>query len=239
MILAGGVALRVVAVIPALDEEASVGGVIAAIPREIVDEVIVVDNGSRDATAQRAAQAGARVVAEPGRGYGAACLAGIAAAGDPDVFLFLDADHSDDPREAALLLERIGGGYDLVVGSRVLGRREPGALPPQSLFGNWLAATLIRMRFGFRYTDLGPFRAIRADALRRLGMRDRNYGWTIEMQMKALRHGMRVCEVPVSYRPRPAGRSKVTGSLVGGARAGAKILLTFVRHAFPIRPSAG
>jgi glycosyltransferase involved in cell wall biosynthesis len=226
-----GGGIRATAVIPALDEEATVGGVVAAIPRDRVQEVIVVDNGSRDATARHAAWAGARVVTEPARGYGAACLAGIAAAGGAEVIVFLDADHSDDPREAALLLDRIAEGYDLVVGSRVLGQREPGALLPQARFGNWLAAMLIRLRFGFRYTDLGPFRAIRADALRRIGMRDRDYGWTIEMQMKALRHGLRVCEVPVSYRPRPAGKSKVTGSLAGSVRAGVKILLTFARHA--------
>ncbi len=222
--------MRVSVIIPALDEEDGIVRVLADLPRDRITEVIVVDNGSRDATADRARAAGARVVAEPRRGYGSACLAGIAAADAPDVFLFLDADNSDDPREAALLLDRIAAGHDLVIGSRTLGRHEPGALLPQAVFGNWLATTLIRLRFGFRYTDLGPFRAIRADALTRLAMRDTDYGWTIEMQVKALRAGLTVCEVPVSYRRR-IGQSKISGTAMGSIRAGRKILLTLARYA--------
>ncbi|MFN0152101.1 MAG: glycosyltransferase family 2 protein [bacterium] len=228
--------MRVAVVIPALDEERSVAKVLAEIPRAgdgfAVDEIVVVDNGSRDRTADVARVAGARVVAEPRRGYGQACLAGIAALGaaPPDVVVFLDADASDDPRELPLLLDRIRAGDDFVVGSRVIGDAEPGALAPQARYGNWLACTLLRAFFGARFTDLGPFRAIRYDALRSLGMRDTNYGWTVEMQLRAARAGLRSSEVPVSYRKR-IGRSKITGTVSGTVRAGAKILWTLFRHA--------
>ena len=172
------------------------------------------------------------MVSEPERGYGAACLRAMAALPEGiDAVVFMDADASDDPAEAALLLEPIyQGRADLVIGSRTLGRAEPGSLEPHQIFGNRLATLMIRVCFGHRYTDLGPFRAIRTDALRELGMRDRNYGWTIEMQIKALRHKLRVIEVPVSYRRR-IGVSKISGNWRASIAAGAKIIWTVLRLA--------
>ncbi len=222
---------RVVVIIPALNEEDAIVRVLADIP-DFVHEVIVVDNGSEDATPTRAAAAGARVVLEPRRGYGQACLAGMAALPeDTDIVVFLDGDYSDHPEEMDDLVEPLRrDAADLVIGSRVLGEREPGALLPQARFGNALATFLIRQLYGVRYTDLGPFRAIRRDALIRIGMVDRDFGWTVEMQVKAARHGLRGIEVPVSYRRHHAGASKVTGTLTGSFRAGWKILLTIFRH---------
>jgi hypothetical protein len=172
------------------------------------------------------------VVAEPERGYGAACLRAIAALPDSvEAVVFMDADWSDDPAEAALLLGPIyTGRADLVIGSRTLGNAEKGSLAPHQIFGNRLATALIRIIFGYRYTDLGPFRAIRVEALRKLDMRDRNYGWTIEMQIKALRRGLRVVEVPVSYRRR-VGVSKISGNWRASCAAGAKIIWTVLRLA--------
>ena len=195
--------------------------------------VVVVDNGSTDGTDLVAQRLPVRLVRERRRGYGSACLAGIAAleASPPEVVVFLDGDYSDHPEELALLLDAIEKGADLAIGSRALGKREPGALLPQARFGNLLACFLIRLLYGHRYTDLGPFRAIRWDALRRIGMRDTNFGWTCEMQVKALRHGLKVAEVPVSYRRR-VGVSKITGTLSGTLRAGWKILWTLVRYSF-------
>ena len=222
---------RVSVVIPALNEEQSLPLVLAALPTELVSEVIVVDNGSTDATARVAADAGARVVSQPRRGYGSACLAGIAAADRPDVVAFLDADFSDRPEELGLVLAPIlAGRADLVVGSRVLGRRERGALLPHARFGNFLATSLIRIFFGVPFTDLGPFRAIRADRLRDLEMADPDFGWTVEMQVKAARGGLRCVEVPVSYRRR-VGASKISGTVVGTIGATRKILGTIVRAA--------
>jgi glycosyltransferase involved in cell wall biosynthesis len=222
---------RVVVIIPAVDEEEAIGRVLAEVP-PLASEVIVVDNGSRDRTAEVAEAGGATVVREPRRGYGQACLAGIAAAGGADILAFLDGDYSDYPSQLGLLLAPIREGRaDLVIGSRALGRRAPGAHPLHAVWGTRLSVGLMNLLIGTRATDLGPFRAITAEGLRRLGMRDRNFGWTVEMQVKAARLGLRVVEVPVDYRPR-VGRSKVSGSVSGSVRAAAKILGTIARHAF-------
>ena len=222
---------RVGVVIPALNEEASLPLVLRDLPRESLHEVVVVDNGSTDGTADVARRAGARVVSEPVRGYGRACLTGIAALDAPDVVVFVDADYSDHPDELPRVVAPIlEGRADLVVGSRMIGEREPGAMLPQAIFGNWLATTLIRMFWRERFTDLGPFRAIRADTLAALEMKDEDFGWTVEMQVKAARAGLRCAEVPVSYRQR-IGVSKVTGTLYGTLAAGYKILLTIFRYA--------
>jgi len=230
-------------IIPALDEEQSIGATLNELAREVTPErlvahtvaqVIVVDNGSVDRTAEVARGHGAQVVVEPRRGYGQACLAGLAAVrSDAATVVFMDADGSDDPADLAGLLEPIEAGRaDLVIGSRVLGEREGGSLTLQQRLGNRLATYLLLIFHGARYTDLGPFRAIRRDALMRLAMRDTNFGWTIEMQLKALRAGLRVQEVPVRYRRRRGGRSKVSGSVRGGLLAGAKILWTILRYRF-------
>jgi glycosyltransferase involved in cell wall biosynthesis len=222
---------RVSVVIPALNEETSLPLVLAAIPAGAASEIVVADNGSTDGTARVARERGARVVDAPRRGYGSACLAGVAALDAPDVVAFLDADFSDHPEELSMILAPIlEGRADLVIGSRTLGRREPGALLPQALLGNRLATFLIRTLWGVRFTDLGPFRAIRADALRALEMRDADFGWTVEMQVKAARRGLRCVEVPVSYRRR-VGRSKITGTIRGTLRASHKILSTILREA--------
>ena len=223
---------RAALIIPALDEEPVIGRTLDQVPRGLYRAIIVADNGSRDRTAEIARAHGAIVVIEPERGYGAACLRAIAALPpDVEIVVFMDADGSDDPAEAAVLLGPIyQGRADLVIGSRTLGRAEAGSLQPHQILGNRLATWMIRIGFGHRYTDLGPFRAIRADALRQLGMRDRNYGWTIEMQIKALRHKLRVMEAPVSYRKR-VGVSKISGNWRASIAAGFKIIWTVVRLA--------
>lgn len=225
---------------PALNEESAVGLVIREIPRDVVDEVVVVDNGSTDATVEVARDAGATVLHEPRRGYGAACWRGAEYALERgcDIIVFLDADHSDYPEEIPALLEPIlSDSSDLVIGSRSRGEREDGAMLGHALFGNWLSTTLIRLLWGTRFTDLGPFRAITADALRTIDMRDRGFGWTVEMQARAARLKLRCAEVPVRYRVR-IGKSKVSGTIVGSAKAGAKILWTIAREALrkPARP---
>ncbi len=224
---------KVAVIIPARNEQDAILRVLADIPPATADDVIVVDNDSADATAQRAAEGGARVVHEPRRGYGQACLAGIAALHpETEIVVFLDGDYSDYPGEMVDLLEPLlAGRADFVVGSRALGRREPGAMLPQARFGNALATVLIRWLYGVSYTDLGPFRAIRRETLERIGMSDRDFGWTVEMQVKAARLGVAAVEVPVSYRRRLAGASKVTGTVAGTVRAGWKILGTIFRHA--------
>ncbi len=221
---------RAALIIPALDEEPAIGHTLERVPRDLYREIIVADNGSRDRTAEIARSHGATVVWEPERGYGAACLRAISALPDNiEAVVFMDADASDDPAEARLLLEPIyEGRADLVIGSRTLGHAEKGALEPHQVLGNRIATGIIHAFYGHRYTDLGPFRAIRAEALQKLAMRDRNYGWTIEMQIKALRHKMRVVEVPVSYRRR-VGVSKISGNWRASIAAGAKIMWTAFR----------
>ncbi|HEX4962387.1 MAG TPA: glycosyltransferase family 2 protein [Thermoanaerobaculia bacterium] len=220
-------------VIPALNEEASLALVLAAIPHPLVRRVVVADNGSLDGTARVAREGGAEVVAAARRGYGSACLAGLAhlrRTGPPEVVVFVDADYSDHPEEmTALVAPILAGEADLVIGSRVLGRRERGALLPQARAGNLVACALIRLFYGHRFTDLGPFRAIRWEALERLHMADPDFGWTAEMQVKAVRQGLESTEVPVSYRRR-VGVSKITGTVSGTLRAGYKILWTVARH---------
>ncbi|HYO79514.1 MAG TPA: glycosyltransferase family 2 protein, partial [Thermoanaerobaculia bacterium] len=208
--------MPVALIIPALDEEHAIGPLLRAIDRAVIRDVIVGDNGSRDATAEIARAAGAEVVHVAERGYGAACAGALTRRRDDvDLVLFMDADGSDDPAEIAHVLQPLlDGRADLVIGSRVLGEVEPGALTPQQRFGNWLATRLIRLLYGHAYTDLGPFRAIRRDLLDRIAMRDRRYGWTVEMQVRALQLGARVAEVPVRYRKR-VGKSKISGTVRG------------------------
>jgi glycosyltransferase involved in cell wall biosynthesis len=222
--------------IPALNEEESLPLVLAAIPRHVVRNVYVIDNGSTDATARVAVQGGAQLLSEAQRGYGAACLRGVtevtALEKPPDVVVFLDADFSDEPSELPWLLEPIrAGSADLVIGSRALGQAEPGSLALQQRVGNRVAVSMIRFIYGQRYTDLGPFRAVRLPALVALGMVDTGYGWTVEMQVKAARAGLRIAEVPVSYRRRVGGRSKISKTIKGTVGASYKILFTILRHA--------
>ncbi len=226
--------MKVVAVIPALNETGSIARVVAAVPRDLVSEVIVVNNGSTDRTAEIAASVGARVVSEPQRGYGAACKAGLDAAADADILVYLDGDASDQPQELAQVLAPVvRGEADLVIGSRLLGQREPGAMPPHAVFGNWLTARLVRLLYGARITDLGSFRAIRRTNLLALDMQERTYGWPVEMIVKAAKRGYRIHEVPVTHRKR-IGKSKVAGTLRGSLKAAYFILITTFRYA--LRP---
>lgn len=227
---------NVYVVIPALNEEGSVGRVLGDLPWELLAEVVVTDNGSADGTAAEARAAGATVLREPERGYGAACLRALAHLRETrrpapgDVVVFLDADYSDHPEELPRVIAPIlAGEADVAIGARTAAKREPGAMLPQALFGNWLATSLIALFWGHRYTDLGPFRAATWGALEAVGMRDRNYGWTVELQIAALAHRLRVAEVPVSYRRR-IGVSKVTGTVRGTVGAGVKILWLVFRH---------
>lgn len=227
--------MHVAVIIPARNEEIPLPGVIAEIPPEAVDIVIVVDNGSSDRTAEVAAQAGATVMAEPHAGYGHACAAGVRAAqkGGATALVFLDGDGSFDPAQIPDLLVPLETGQaDLVLGSRPAGGMEPGAMPPHARFGNWLVARLMRLFYSLHVTDLGPYRAIRADLLARLGMQEMTYGWPTEMMVKAARHGARVVEVPVRYRVRRGGRSKVSGTIRGTLLATYAILFVTLRYAF-------
>ncbi|MGH7493462.1 MAG: glycosyltransferase family 2 protein [bacterium] len=225
---------KIAVIIPAHNESLSIGKVIEEIPPDLVSDIIVVDNASTDDTALIAKAKGARVAYEPEPGYGAACLRGIAKAKElgADLIVFMDGDYSDYGEEIPLLIEPIlKNECDFVIGSRALGVVEKGALTPQQRYGNKLACFLMRTLLGARYTDLGPFRAISMPALDNIGMTDRNYGWTVEMQIKAHKKNLRVKEVPVRYRKR-IGKSKISGTVKGVVMAGYKIIFTILKHAF-------
>jgi len=222
---------RYALIIPALNEAESLRVLLPQLPREIFSQIVVVDNGSQDATLEVARAAGVQAVREPRRGYGQACLTGLAELqSDTTAVAFMDADLSDDPADLAALVQAFeSGGWDLVVGSRVRGEHEPGSLTPLQRFGNWLTTRLLGWIWHVYFTDLGPLRIIRRDALSRLNMRDRSYGWTVEMQARAASLGLKMTEIPVRYRRRQHGRSKISGSLWGGMLAGGKILWTVWR----------
>ena len=222
----------IVVIIPARNEEQSIGRVVRDIPWPMVSEVVVVDNGSTDRTVEVARSAGATVLSESRTGYGYACLTGIAhvAPFAPLAVVFLDGDYSDFPEDLPLVVGPVlRGEADMVIGSRTLGKRERGAMLPQAIFGNWLACMLIRVFWGYTFTDLGPFRAVRMDILQRMQMRDPTYGWTVEMQIKAAKLKLRCTEVPVRYRKR-IGKSKVTGTLSGTVKASVIILSTIAKY---------
>ena len=221
-------------IIPAFNEENSVGKVIEQIPRELVDEVIVVNNASTDRTELEARKEGATVLTESIPGYGRACLKGIdhisGSDPKPDIVVFLDADYSDHPEEMPKLIDPIvKDGQDLVIGSRALGKKEKGSMTVQQIFGNWLATRLLKLFYNANFTDLGPFRAIRYEALMELGMADKTYGWTVEMQLKAAKKKFKFVEVPVDYRKR-IGFSKISGTLTGTIKAGYKIIATIFKY---------
>jgi len=225
-------------VIPALDEEVTIGPLIGEILAAANDgaagaelrNIFVVDNGSSDATAARATAAGATVVAEPRRGYGRACLTGVVAAGDVDLIVLMDGDRSDQPADLPkILAPLLAGEADLVIGSRTRGGAEPGSLLPQQRVGNWVAALLLRVLYGVRVTDIGPFRATRRDQLLALNMREMTYGWSVEMVARGARAGWRIREIPVSYRKRAGGESKVSGNVRASFRAGARITGAILR----------
>jgi len=227
---------RVALVIPTLDEEAAIAGVIAAIPPGTVDDIIVADSASTDRTVERARAAGARVVSESRRGYGRACRAGAEAAGDCDIIVFLDGDGSDCPELIPLLVEPIAEGRaDFVIGSRTRGAREPNSMSAHQILAGYAIGGALRLLYGVSYSDMGPFRAIGRDALMRLDMRETSYGWNLEMQMRAARMGLRIIELPVAHRRRAGGVSKVSGSLGGTLKASWRILLTFARIALETR----
>src|SRR6202011_4845761 len=223
---------RVALVIPVIDEGATIAGVVRAVPRDVIDEIIVVDGGSRDDTVAAARAAGARVIVEPRAGYGAACLVGVAAAADCAVIAFIDGDGSDDPADLRRVVGPIlAGQQDFVIGSRTAAARAVRSMGAHQLLAGRLAGLAMRALYGVRYTDMGPLRAIRRDALDRLNMRERTYGWNLEMQMRAARAGLRILELPVAHRHRAGGASKVAGSLRGTLRASWNLATTFVRVA--------
>ena len=221
-------------VIPAFNEEDAIGKVLGDLPKNIVRNIIVVDNNSTDNTRLNAEREGAVVLHQSIQGYGASCLKGMEFLSQqevkPGIVVFLDGDYSDYPRELPLLTAPIESGHmDMVIGSRVLGERERFSLTPQQIIGNWVAVKMLKILYGYSFTDLGPFRAIRYDELLRLGMNDKNYGWTVEMQIKAAKMRLRCTEVPVSYKMR-IGESKVSGTLKGSVMAGYKIITTLLRY---------
>ena len=220
-------------IIPAFNEEKSIGKVVQAIPMDLVREVVVCNNASTDSTKDVASNNGATVVDVPQKGYGMACLAGIdyidSKSTPPDVVVFLDGDYSDHPEELPLLLNPITDeDMDMVIGSRALGDMERGAMMPQQIFGNWLATTLMKIIYNYEFSDLGPFRSIKYDVLKRLDMQDQDFGWTVEMQVKAAKYKLKCKEVAVSYRKR-IGVSKVSGTVKGTLLAGHKILWTIFK----------
>jgi glycosyltransferase involved in cell wall biosynthesis len=226
------VSVRVSVIIPTRNEASAITRVLADLPAALVTEVVVVDSNSTDGTPEIAAKMGARVVSEPRRGYGRACLTGLAIADAPDIVVFLDGDYSDRPAELPLLLAPIINGLaDITVGSRLGGHRIPGALPWHAVFGNWLAANLINILYGLKINDLGPFRAARADVLHKLALEEATYGWAVEMILKGALRGCRIVEVPVSYHPR-IGKSKISGTLKGTIGAAWFILSLIVRYYF-------
>ena len=221
-------------IIPAFNEEHSVGKVLNQIPRELVEEIIVVNNASTDETESEAKKGGATVLNEPVPGYGRACLKGMdyifSSEPKPDIIVFLDADYSDYPEEMPKLIEPIAKDrQDLVIGSRTKGVRERGSMTIQQLFGNWLATRLLKLFYSADFTDLGPFRAIRYESLLKLGMVDKTYGWTVEMQLKAAKQKLKIVEVPVDYRKR-IGKSKISGTMTGTVKAGYKIIATILKY---------
>ncbi|MDW7692661.1 glycosyltransferase family 2 protein [Flammeovirgaceae bacterium SG7u.111] len=227
---------RIFVIIPAYNEEQSIAHVLNEIPKELVEEIIVVNNASTDSTAKVAKEAGATVLDEPTPGYGNACLKGIAYAKEKlpadasSIIVFMDGDHSDYPEQLPLLVDPIKhDGAEMVIGSRPLGQRESGSMTPQQIFGNWLATSLLKLFYGVTFTDLGPFRAIRFDKLLEIGMKDKTYGWTVEMQVKAAKKKLVCREVAVNYRKR-IGVSKVSGTVKGTIMAGYKILFTIFRY---------
>ena len=221
---------RISVIIPAYNEEDSIGLVLDALPQNLIHDIIVVDNNSTDDTARSASEKGARVVAEKRRGYGSACLKGISELDNPDIVVFLDGDFSDYPEEIIQLVEPIESGKnDFVLGSRMLIPESRSALLPQSRYGNQLAVFLMRLFFRHKFTDLGPFRAIRYESLKAIAMQDANFGWTVEMQIKAVKKGLRIMEIPVKYRER-VGVSKITGTFSGTIKAGAKIIYTIFKY---------
>jgi len=226
-------------IIPVFNEYESIGKVLDDIPKSLISEVVVVDNGSTDGSDQKARKHGATVIKEPERGYGAACLKGISYLNGPQapyILIFLDGDYSDYPEDMFELVKKIREGYDFVLGSRVLGvKRGLAQLSSHSILGDKLAGFFLKWLFGGDFTDLGPFRAIRFEKLLQLNMRDRNYGWTMEMQIKSVRHNLKTIEIPVRYRDRYGGTSKVTGTFRGSVKAFAKITLIVILYFFRIK----
>jgi glycosyltransferase involved in cell wall biosynthesis len=228
-------------IIPCLNEEEPIADVVREVIAEGVGEVIVVDNGSTDRTADRAAAAGARVVSEPRRGYGRACAAGLAAVRPgTEIVCFLDGDGSDVPSFIAAVVAPVANGEaDFVMGSRLRGRREPGSMTPQQIAAGWLAGVLLRLVYGVRFSDMSPLRAMRTDTLTALGMTETTYGWNLEMQMRVAADGLRSVEIPVDHRCRRGGESKVSGNLAAGLKAAWKITATFLRLAATLRRDSG